>query len=98
MKLFQSKHYPALMFLLILSALIIILFSMINVFEKSADKIPVQKNSPISGLVTLKVDSQSMVHAPETKEISLRKYILYDVLIGFLFLLLYLLIKFIYRR
>ena len=106
MNIFESKHYPVLMFVLILSVLIITLFSVSNILEKTNKTVnnysiqdnSMQKNSPISGLVSLKIDT----NAPETnssgKVNSLRNYIFYDVILGVLFLLLYLLIKFIYRR
>ena len=101
MRIFQSKYYPTLMFLLILSVLVITLFNITNILEKTnktngAEK-PLQ-NSPISGLVTLKVDTNAPETNSSSKVNSLRKYIFYDVLVGFLFLLLYVLIKFIYRR
>ena len=98
MKLFNSKYYPTLMFLLILSILMIILFNIGDILEKKTNNEPIQ-NSPISGFVTQKITSNSSEIANLEKPLtSLTTFIFYSVLIGFFSLSLYILIKFIYRR
>lgn len=104
MGIFQSKYYPTLMFLLILSVLMITLFNIGDILEKSSKNIDkngvktLDKNSFILGLVTLKIDTNPSEDNSSNKVTSLRKYIFYDVIIGVLFLLSYILIKFIYKR
>jgi len=99
-KLFQSNHYPAFMFLLILSILMLTLFNLSSIFEKTSNQDQFQKNNAISGFISLRLDSNfsQTSQISETEKPSFNGYLVYYSVLGFLCLVLYLLIKFIYLR
>lgn len=100
MKIFDSKHYPAIMFLLILSVLMLNLFNLGSVFEPKDNYEQGLGSNFISGFLSLDFDFNSSQNnnVSETEVFSLSGYIIYYSILVFLCLLLCLLIRFIYQR